>query len=113
MLKFVTEYNLSLKKAHKYFLYILIFTFIVMCISWSFYPERSARIYAKLVHKIGLKRKEIEHQTCFQDTIYAIQMNDRVMMYLEESYLKGTQQFLKKKKDIHKLVLQGDLILIE
>ncbi len=84
-----------------------------MGISWRFYPEKSARIYAKLVHKMGLKKREIAHQTCFQDTIYAVQMNDRVMLYLEESYLKGTQQFLKKKKDIYKLVLQGDLILIE
>jgi hypothetical protein len=84
-----------------------------MGISWRFYPEKSARIYAELVHKIGVKKQEIDRQTCFHDTCYAIEMNDRVMLYLEESYLKGTQQFLKKKKDICKLVLQGDLILIE
>ncbi|MEY3236325.1 MAG: hypothetical protein RI883_426 [Bacteroidota bacterium] len=84
-----------------------------MCISWNFYPEKSARIYAKLVHKIGLKKKEIDHQTCFHDTCYAIEMNDRVMLYLEESYLKGTQQFLTRKKDIFKLVEKGELVLIQ
>jgi len=84
-----------------------------MSVSWSFYPEKSARIYAKLVHKMGIKKREIANQTCFQDTIFSVQMNDRVIVYLEESYLKGTQQFLKKKRDIYKLVIQGDLILIE
>lgn len=62
---------------------------------------------------MGIKKREIANQTCFQDTIFSVQMNDRVIVYLEESYLKGTQQFLKKKRDIYKLVIQGDLILIE
>ncbi len=84
-----------------------------MCISWSFYPEKSARIYAKLVHKMGIKKREIDKQTCFNDTCYANEMNDNVMLYLEESYLKGTQQFLKRKKDIYKLVQSGELVLIE
>ena len=84
-----------------------------MCISWSFYTEKSARIYAELVHNIGIKKKEIDSQTCFQDTSYANEMNDNVMLYLEESYLKGTQQFLKRKNDIYKLVERGELELIE
>ena len=113
MLNFEFELFSNLKKSLKYFLFTLILTSILTSISWSFYPEKSTRIYAKLVHEIGIKKQKIDRQTCSQDRSYAIEMNDRVILYLEESYLKGTKQFLNRKKDIYNLVDKGELVLIE
>lgn len=84
-----------------------------MSISWSVYPERSAKIYATLVNKMGLKKKELENQTCFVDSCYALGLNDNVLTYLEESYLNGTRKFLKRRRDIYRLVVQEELVEIQ
>ena len=49
---------------------------------------------------------------CYEDTCYVKQLNDNVLIYLEESYLKGTQIFLNRKRDIFRLVSQGKLTKI-
>lgn len=54
-----------------------------------------------------------KHEVCSFNPSYEIELNDRVKHYLEESYLKGTQKFLRRKKDIIKLVEIGALVKIE
>lgn len=98
-----------LRKGLKYCIYFLVATSILVSISWSVYPEKTVRIYAKLVAKIELRKKKLKKHPCHKDICYTHYLNDRVIHYLEESYLKGTQKFLKKKKDIHRLVSLGAL----
>jgi hypothetical protein len=92
---------------------ILVLTSIIMSVSWSVYPERSAKIYAKLLNRVGLKHKELSGQTCYEDSNYVAGLNDNVRSYLEESYLNGTRKFLKRKRDIYRLVAQEELVEIQ
>lgn len=102
-----------LKTGLKYFLYLVIGTSILMSISWSLYPERSAGIYAKMVNKMGLKRIEWANQTCYHDTTYAFGLSDNVTTYLEESFNKGTGKLLNKTRDIGRYVRKGVLVEIQ
>lgn len=43
---------------------------------------------------------------------YSFKLSDRVRHYLEESYLNGTRKFLKRRRDIFKLVSKGELLEI-
>jgi hypothetical protein len=62
---------------------------------------------------MGIKKKEVEEIGCYEDTCYVKHLNDNVLTYLEESYLNGTQTFLKSTNDIRKLYRKGKLVYIE
>jgi len=66
-------------------------------------------------NSIQLVKKSDLHQgeVCLFDIRYDIQLNDKVIHYLEESYLKGTKEIPKKTKDIVRLYKDGKLELIE
>ncbi len=102
-----------MKKPLKYSIYVLVLTSILVSVSWSLYPEKASKIYASLVIKMGLKKKEVEEIGCYEDTCYVKHLNDNVLTYLEESYLNGTQTFLKSTNDIRKLYRKGKLVYIE
>lgn len=86
---------------------------ILTTISWSLYPERSAKIYARMVNEMGLKRMEWANQTCYHDTTYSFGLSDNVTDYLEESFQNGTGKFLDRTRDIKRYVRKGKLVLIE
>mgnify|MGYP001419299138 CR=1 FL=1 len=102
-----------MKKSLKYSIYVFVLISILISISWSLYPETASKIYARLVIKMGLKKKEVEEIGCYEDTCYVKHLNDNVLTYLEESYLNGTQTFLKSTNDIRKLYRKGELVYIE
>ncbi len=102
-----------MKKSLKYSIYVLVLISILISVSWSLYPETASKIYARLVIKMGLKKKEVEEIGCYEDTCYVKHLNDNVLTYLEESYLNGTQTFLKSTNDIRKLYRKGELVYIE
>lgn len=102
-----------MKKSLKYSIYVLVLISILISISWSLYPETASKIYARLVIKMGLKKKEVEEIGCYEDTCYVKHLNDNVLTYLEESYLNGTQTFLKSTNDIRKLYRKGELVYIK
>ncbi len=102
-----------MKKSLKYSIYVFVLISILISISWSLYPETASKIYARLVIKMGLKKKEVEEIGCYEDTCYVKHLNDNVLTYLEESYLNGTQTFLKSTNDIRKLYRKGELVFIE
>ena len=102
-----------MKKSLKYSIYVFVLISILISISWSLYPETASKMYARLVIKMGLKKKEVEEIGCYEDTCYVKHLNDNVLTYLEESYLNGTQTFLKSTRDIRKLYRKGELVYIE
>lgn len=102
-----------MKKSLKYSIYVFVLISILISISWSLYPETASKIYARLVIKMGIKKKEVEEIGCYEDTCYVKHLNDNVLTYLEESYLNGTQTFLKSTNDIRKLYRKGKLVYIE
>jgi hypothetical protein len=51
--------------------------------------------------------------SCDFDIVYALELNDKVKHYLEESYWNGTRVILRSKKDIYPLLKDEKLVRIE
>jgi hypothetical protein len=101
------------KKSLKYLVYTVVLLSVLLAVGWFVFPEKTTNTYALLIRNLGLKRQELDEATCHEDTCYALHLNDNVLEYLEESYLNGTQTFLKTTNDIRKLYRKGKLLYIE
>lgn len=83
---------------------------ILVCVSWQIFPSKATpkikitKDYKKILQE---KKRQLD-----LEINYSHQLTDKVRHYLEESYLKGTRKFLKRKRDIFKLVSKGDLMQI-
>ncbi len=102
-----------MKSSIKYFISALALAFVLVSVSLFCYPENASKIVGNLRVKMEFKKKREEGITCYEDTCYAKQLNDNVLAYLEESYLNGTQTFLKSTNDIRKLYRKGELKYVE
>ncbi len=102
-----------MKKSITYFIFALALFSILVSVLWYCYPENTSKMYAHLSVKFDFKKRGVEDVTCYEDTCYAKQLNDNVLEYLEESYLNGTQTFLKSTNEIRKLYRKGELKYVE
>ena len=102
-----------MKKSITYFIFALALFSILVSVSWYCYPENTSKMYTHFSVKLDFKKRGVDDVTCYEDTCYAKQLNDNVLEYLEESYLNGTQTFLKSTNDIRKLYREGELKYVE
>lgn len=102
-----------MKKSLKYLVYTVVLLSVLLAVGWFVFPEKTTNTYTLLMRNLGLKRQELNEATCHEDTCYALHLNDNVLEYLEESYLNGTQTYLKSTNDIRKLYRKGGLVYIE
>jgi hypothetical protein len=109
----LSQFKNKLKNKTNIFFLILLATFIILSISRKVHRERSLTIYAKLLNEKKKKYLDLSNQTCYEDSCYTASLNDKVINYLEESYLNGTKKFLEHKKDIYHLVASEHLVEIE
>jgi hypothetical protein len=97
----------------KYIYYFLAAGSVVAIATWTYYPEKSPKIYKAIVKRVKLGREELRQKPCFETVNYALQMNDKAIHYIGESFLNGPGGYMKSGKDIVKNVWKGKLVKVE
>ena len=65
---------------------------------------------------VKLAPTKIDHHavdSCFEEKDFTLELNDRVAVYLSESFSKGTGKLLNSRKQINRFVAKGKLVKIE
>lgn len=96
-----------MNKGLRYFLLLIVPLTILACVSWQIFPSKSIpKVKIKIDYKKIIEQKKRQFDI---EINYSHKLTDKVRHYLEESYLNGTRKFLKRKRDIFKLVTKGEL----
>ena len=102
---------MNFRRKHIY--YFLAAGSVVAIATWTYYPEKSPKIYKAIVKRVKLGREELRQKPCFETVNYALQMNDKAIHYIGESFLNGPGGYMKSGKDIVKNVWKGKLVKVE
>ncbi len=92
--------------------YIVVLSGVLAFISLSSSKKKN---YANEINVIKLAPTKIETanvDSCFHEKNYALELNDRVASYLNESFRKGTGKLLNSKNEINRFVYKGKLVKI-
>lgn len=110
---FIPSYGLILKRIAIILLFLSALVLSYFGFIQNTAVEKASLILSRRMLYFENVHKERKKEVCAFDACYEVELNDKVKHYLEESFLKGTQQFLRRKKDIIKLVESGVLVEIQ
>ena len=92
--------------------YFVIFSGFIALLLLSSSSKKSYNGTVNIVKLAPLKIEKDINDSCFEEKNFALELNDRVVHYLKESFSKGTGKLLNSKKQILRYVNSGKLVRI-
>jgi hypothetical protein len=92
--------------------YLVIFSGFISLFLLSSSSRKSFIRNVNIVKLAPLKVETETFDSCYEEKNFAIELNDRVVHYLKESFSKGTGKLLNSKKQIGRYVKSGKLVKV-
>lgn len=76
---------------------------------WTNLNNKGIHVHSKIIHLIRKEWQDRKAQTCYVQPNYAVELNDRLGHYIQESFQNGIGIYPKRPKDLLPFIYRGEL----